>query len=53
MSWQTVTPAPNALGESPFWHPREARLYWIDIPGRLLMRMDVSRRLIESWAMAE
>lgn len=53
MTWHTVTPAPNALGESPFWHPLEARLYWIDIPGRLLMRMDVSRRTIESWAMAE
>jgi sugar lactone lactonase YvrE len=28
-------PAPPALlGESPFWHPDEAALYWCDIPGQ-------------------
>jgi sugar lactone lactonase YvrE len=53
MTWHTVTPAPNDLGESPFWHPEEARLYWIDIPARLLMRMDPLSRQIDSWAMAE
>ena len=53
MSWHTVTPAPNELGESPFWHPVEAQLYWIDIPARLLMRMDPLSRHIDSWAMAE
>lgn len=26
------------LGESPFWHPDEAALYWCDIPGRALHR---------------
>ncbi len=32
-------PAPAALlGESPFWHPDEAALYWCDIPGRALHR---------------
>ncbi|MET0384125.1 MAG: SMP-30/gluconolactonase/LRE family protein [Burkholderiaceae bacterium] len=32
-------PAPAALnGESPFWHPREQALYWVDIPGRTLNR---------------
>jgi sugar lactone lactonase YvrE len=53
MTWHTATPAPNDLGESPFWHPGEARLYWIDIPARLLMRMDPLSRQLESWAMAE
>ena len=53
MTWHTLTPAPNDLGESPFWHPTEARLYWIDIPARLLMRMDPLSRQIDSWAMAE
>jgi sugar lactone lactonase YvrE len=53
MTWHTATPAPNDLGESPFWHPAEARLYWIDIPARLLMRMDPLSRQIDSWAMAE
>ena len=30
--------APALLGESPFWHPDEAALYWCDIPGRALHR---------------
>lgn len=29
---------PCGLGESPFWHPGEGALYWIDIPGRALHR---------------
>ncbi len=51
MNWQTITPAPNQLGESPFWHPAEQRLYWVDIPGRLLMRLHEPSRQIESWPM--
>jgi sugar lactone lactonase YvrE len=27
---------PSALGESPFWHPHEQMLYWVDIPGRAM-----------------
>ena len=30
--------APSLLGESPFWHPDEAALYWCDIPGKTLNR---------------
>lgn len=51
MNWQTITPAPNQLGESPFWHPTEQRLYWVDIPGQLLMRLHEASRQIESWPM--
>jgi sugar lactone lactonase YvrE len=29
---------PSRLGESPFWHPQQAALYWCDIPGRRLNR---------------
>lgn len=29
---------PCGLGESPFWHPGEGALYWVDIPGRALHR---------------
>jgi sugar lactone lactonase YvrE len=35
------TPLANSLcdlGESPFWHPREGALYWIDIAGRAVLR---------------
>ena len=28
------------LGESPFWHPQEQCLYWVDIPGRQICRLD-------------
>ena len=31
---QAVVEQPSGLGESPFWHPGEQRLYWLDIPGR-------------------
>ena len=29
---------PSLLGESPFWHPEERALYWLDIPGHDLHR---------------
>ena len=33
MTWTALPVAPSLLGESPFWHPDEAALYWCDIPG--------------------
>lgn len=33
----SLTPA--LLGESPFWHPLEQCLYYVDIPGRALCRL--------------
>ena len=36
--WSPLPVAPALLGESPFWHPDEAALYWLDIPGRALHR---------------
>jgi sugar lactone lactonase YvrE len=33
-----LTQEPDLLGESPFWHPEEHCLYWLDIPGRALRR---------------
>ena len=41
--------APCELGESPFWHPEEARLYWCDIPGRTLHRADPVGLTHDSW----
>ena len=40
-SWQALTTQPDGLSESPFWHPHEQRLYWVDIPGRRLARVKV------------
>ena len=39
--WQALTTEPDGLGESPFWHPQESRLYWVDIPGRRIARVVV------------
>ena len=43
-NWQAVSPEPSALGESPFWHPHEQMLYWVDIPGQKILRHAVQRR---------
>jgi sugar lactone lactonase YvrE len=51
MTWQTLAAPPSGLGESPFWHPDEQMLYWIDIPGRQLHRCNVFMGTVESWAM--
>ncbi len=39
--WTAITTEPDGLGESPFWHPQEQRLYWVDIPGRRIARATV------------
>ncbi len=36
--WAALPVPPSLLGESPFWHPDEAALYWCDIPGKQLNR---------------
>ena len=58
MSWQVATPAADGLGESPFWHPHEQRLYWVDIPGRAVLRMRVEGtscvgHSVERWVLDE
>jgi sugar lactone lactonase YvrE len=47
-----VSPLPGSqsqLGESPFWHPDEAALWWCDIPGRRLSRADGAQRTVRHW----
>jgi sugar lactone lactonase YvrE len=51
MSWQAAVDERDGLGESPFWHPDEQRLYWVDIPGRQLRRCAMPGRAVESWPM--
>ncbi|MEP6723835.1 MAG: SMP-30/gluconolactonase/LRE family protein [Variovorax sp.] len=54
--WHVLPNSLCELGESPFWHPQERSLYWIDIPGRAVLRTrgeigaDVA---VERWALAE
>lgn len=52
MSWRTVVAQPSELGESPFWHPDEQLLYWVDIAGKKIHRSNVFMGTVESWAMA-
>lgn len=51
MTWQTVVTQPSGLGESPFWHPDEQMLYWIDIPGKQIHRLNVFMGSVQSWSM--
>jgi len=44
--------APALLGESPFWHPDEAALYWCDIPGRALHRWHPATTTHRCWPLA-
>ncbi|MDH5340662.1 MAG: SMP-30/gluconolactonase/LRE family protein [Rubrivivax sp.] len=48
---QALPVPPSQLGESPFWHPDEAALYWCDIPGRKLNRWHPGRAEHRQWAM--
>jgi sugar lactone lactonase YvrE len=48
----TALPLPaSLLGESPFWHPDEAALYWCDIPGKLIQRYVPSTGQHQLWPM--
>ena len=47
--WQLVTPHRCALGESPFWHPQEQALYWVDIVGRQIWRVQPDTGTAEAW----
>ena len=51
MSWQRLNPEPCELGESPFWHPQERMLYWVDIAGKKILRTDVAAGHVQTWAM--
>ncbi len=41
--------SPSLLGESPFWHPSEDCLYWCDIPGCTLSRVDAAGDDLAQW----
>lgn len=49
--WRAATTQPDLLGESPFWHLDEQMLYWVDIPGKQIRRMNVSMGTVQSWVM--
>ncbi|MDO9403766.1 MAG: SMP-30/gluconolactonase/LRE family protein [Polaromonas sp.] len=49
MTWQALTTQPNALGESPFWHPDELMLHWVDIEARQILRCNIFMGTVEHW----
>ena len=51
MDWQTLSPERFLLGESPFWHPLEQTLYWVDIPGKKVCRANVYMGTVDTWDM--
>ncbi|MBO9646291.1 MAG: SMP-30/gluconolactonase/LRE family protein [Pseudacidovorax sp.] len=53
MKWEVAVPEPDGVGESPFWHPREQRLYWVDIPARRVRRWDPATGQREEWALPQ
>lgn len=48
-AWQRVVDTPCALGASPFWHPQQERLYWVDTALRRIWRLHVPSGVAESW----
>jgi len=40
---------PCLLGESPMWHPQEQVLYWCDIPGKRVHRLDPTSGVRQAW----
>lgn len=53
MKWEVAVDTPDSLGESPFWHPREQRLHWIDIAGKLVRRLHPQSGALESWELPQ
>jgi sugar lactone lactonase YvrE len=51
MSWQQLGEETFELGESPFWHPHEQTLYWVDIPGKKILRANVYMGTVQAWDM--
>jgi sugar lactone lactonase YvrE len=51
MKWQAVTQEPSELGESPFWHPQQRLLYWVDIPGCKILRANPATGAVQAWDM--
>ena len=49
MIWHPVVDTPCALGESPFWHPQEQRLYWVDIEAHELKRCGAQGQDVQTW----
>lgn len=50
---QSVSTSRDAVGESPVWSVAEQALYWVDIEGRCIHRLDWSTRVQQTWTLPE
>ena len=51
--WERVT-APNCgWGASPFWHPQQDRLYWVDSAHERIWRLHLTSGHAEMWQLAQ
>jgi sugar lactone lactonase YvrE len=46
-------PVGNLVGESPCWHTGQGMLYWIDVRGQQLLRLQPERDLVERWELPD
>ena len=50
-NWTRLHQQPYELGESPFWHPQDLHLYWVDIPGKKILRAKANGEALQVWEM--
>ena len=48
-----IFPASNLIGESPVWSVDEQALYWVDVEGKIVQRIDPATGNVERWSMPE
>ncbi|MCB1495102.1 MAG: SMP-30/gluconolactonase/LRE family protein [Bauldia sp.] len=53
MTVECVVDCRNKLGEVPVWDVAEQALYWVDIEGRLLQRLEPATGRLDRWEMPE
>jgi sugar lactone lactonase YvrE len=49
--WRMLGSGHYGLAESPFWHPLEQTLYWVDAPGKQLLRASFPNGQTQAWDM--
>ncbi len=53
MHWELLVNLHDEVGESPLWSPSEQALWWVDIHGQKLHRLDWASRGTRSWPVPE
>lgn len=53
MKWEVAVAEPDEVGESPFWHPTENCLYWVDIGRRSVRRWNPAGGAPERWTLPQ